>query len=185
MENELINIVCNGKSRMEVYINRIKNKLSKVNFCKANPSMIEDIKIEYSGIQLSLKDIATINVIDARTLSIQPWEPKMLLSIYKTIIKNNTDLHYVNNGNNIIIKIPPITEERRTKLVKEVKYEYEKSKIYVRNIRKYINKKIYQIKIVDEDLLNKYEKKIQEITDLYLKELEKIYYYKIKDISII
>lgn len=182
MENELKNIIEIGKNRMDSSINNFKKKLSKINIGNSSIYIIEYIKIEYSGIKLTLKEIATINVIDSMTLSIKPWDKNMLLVIYKSIIKLNYGFNTINNGDNIVIKMPTMTEERRKKIVKEVKSEYEQYKITLRNIRKYMNNKINLITIIDEDLLNKYENKIQEITLYYIKELEQIYFTKTKDI---
>ena len=129
-----------------------------------------------------MNQVANISILDARTLSIQPWDHKMLSSIDRAIVNANIGLTPMNNGEVILIHLPPLTEELRKGLVKRVKSETELSKVSLRNIRKETNNRLKKIDALSEDLLKISEERIQKITDSYIKKTDKLFSLKEREI---
>ena len=115
---------------------------------KATPAMLSTVMVEYYGSQTPLSQVANINTPDARTISIQPWEKQMLHEIEKAIMIANLGFNPMNNGENIIINVPPLTEERRRNLAKQAKAEAEHAKVGIRNARKDANNEIKKLDIL-------------------------------------
>ena len=126
-------------------IKHLEKELVNIRAGKANPSMLSSVKLDYYGAKTPLSQISNISTPDAQTLSIQPWEKDKLQDIEKAIMAANLGFNPMNNGESIIINIPPLTEERRKELVKIAKSEIEHAKISVRNARKDANNEIKKI----------------------------------------
>lgn len=133
---ELDFIIESSKEMMENAIIYLEKELVNIRAGKANPNMLSTVKVEYYGALTPLNQISNINTPDAQTISIQPWEKDKLQDIEKAILTSNLGFNPMNNGESILINIPPLTEERRIELVKVAKSEIEKAKVSIRNSRK-------------------------------------------------
>ena len=130
--------------------------------------------VDYYGSQTPLNQVANINTPDAQTISVQPWEKSMLQEIEKSIMVANLGFNPMNNGESVIINVPPLTEERRRQLAKQAKAEAESDKVSVRNARKDANNEIKQLD-VSEDMIANAETDVQELTDKYIKTIDDLY----------
>ena len=164
---ELDFIIESSKEMMENAIIYLEKELVNIRAGKANPNMLSTVKVEYYGALTPLNQISNINTPDAQTISIQPWEKDKLQDIEKAILTSNLGFNPMNNGESILINIPPLTEERRIELVKVAKSEVEKAKVSIRNSRKEANNEIRKSDFSD-DLKNNYEQDIQELTDNFI-----------------
>ena len=136
--------------------------------------MLSNVMVDYYGSQTPLGQVANINTPDARTISIQPWEKQMLTEIEKAIMKANIGFNPMNNGENIIINVPPLTEERRRDLAKQAKAEAEHAKVGIRNARKDANNEVKKLDISD-DMKKNVETDVQQLTDTFVKKTEELY----------
>ena len=169
------------KESMENSVDHLERELLNIRAGKASPSMLSSIKLDYYGSLTALSQIANINTPDAQTISIQPWEKDKLQEIEKAIMIANLGFNPMNNGESIIITIPPLTEERRKELVKIAKSEIEKAKISIRNSRKEANNDIKKSEIsLDQKSIS--EDDIQSLTNKDIIEIDKIYFIKEKAI---
>ena len=162
-------------------INHLETELAKIRAGKANPIMLKGISVEYYGNMTPLNQVASISTPNAQTISIQPWEKDLLEEIERSIINSNLGLNPVNNGESILINVPPLTEERRLELTKLAKSESESAKVSIRNTRKDANNKIKGLDISD-DLKSNLEIDSQELTDKYIKKVDEMFTLKEKDI---
>jgi len=169
------------KESMEDSIDHLERELLNIRAGKANPSMLASVKLDYYGSLTPLSQISNINTPDAQTISIQPWEKDKLQEIEKAIMIANLGFNPMNNGESIIITIPPLTEERRKELVKISKSEIEKAKISIRNSRKDANNEIKKCEVsLDQKSIS--ESNIQDLTYEYISKIDKIYLIKEKEI---
>ena len=180
MENNQ-EIVESTELNMMSAISHLEAELAKIRAGKANPIMLKGIYVEYYGNKTPLNQVASVSTPNAQTLSIQPWEKDMLEEIEKSIISSNLGLNPVNNGESLLINIPPLTEERRVELTKIAKSESESAKVSIRNTRKDANNKIKNLDISD-DLKSNLEIDSQELTDKYIKKVDEMFSSKEKDI---
>ena len=180
MEDDL-NIINNAEESMISAINHLEGELAKIRAGKANPIMLKNIFVDYYGNQTPLNQVANVNTPNNQTISIQPWEKSLLDEIEKSIVNSNLGFNPVNNGESIIINIPPLTEERRVELTKVAKSESDSAKVTIRNIRQDSNQKIKSLDI-SEDLKSNNEIDIQELTDKYTKIIDDMFLSKEKDI---
>ena len=173
MNEEIIIITRTAKESMDLCVKHLEKELLNIRAGKANPMMLNNVMVEYYGTPTPLNQVANVNTPDGRTLSIQPWEKALLPEIEKGILQSDLGFNPMNNGESLIINIPPLTEERRKELVKLVKAEVENTKIAIRNARKDANN---EIKKTDssEDLQKNAEIDIQELTDQYINKVDKI-----------
>ena len=155
-------------------ISFLEKELLNIRAGKANPNMLSSVKVDYYGAQTPLNQIANINTPDSQTLSIQPWEKDKLEDIEKAILSSNLGFNPMNNGESIIISIPPLTEERRIELVKVAKSEVENAKVSIRNARKEANNEIRKSD-ASEDMKSNFEIDIQNITDKYTSKIDSIF----------
>jgi len=181
MSEEIIIITETAKESMDMSIKHLEKELLNIRAGKANPVMLNAVMVEYYGTPTPLSQVANINTPDGRTLSIQPWEKALLPEIEKGILQANLGFNPMNNGESLIINIPPLTEERRRELVKLVKAEAENAKIAVRNARKDANNEIKKTNS-SEDLQKNAEIDIQELTDQYIIKVDDILGIKEKEI---
>ena len=169
------------KESMENSIGHLERELLNIRAGKSSPSMLSSVKLDYYGSITPLSQIANINTPDAQTISVQPWEKDKLQEIEKAIMIANLGFNPMNNGESIIITIPPLTEERRIELVKIAKSEIEKAKISVRNSRKEANNEIKKCEVsFDQKSIS--EDDIQNLTNKYITQIDKIYSIKEKEI---
>ncbi|MFA0962562.1 ribosome recycling factor [Roseivirga sp. BDSF3-8] len=173
-----------AKSLMVKAVEHTASELTKIRAGKAMPNMVDGIMVEYYGNSTPLQQVASVNTPDARTLLIKPWEKKVLNDIERAIINSDLGLNPQNDGETIRITVPPLTEERRASLVKQVKAEVENGKVSIRNIRKDTNNSLKKLdkEGVSEDEIKRAEDKVQKLTDSYTAELDKLSEKKEKDI---
>ena len=167
--------------QMDNSIKFLEKELLNIRAGKANPNMLSSVKVDYYGSLTPLNQIANVNTPDSQTLSIQPWEKDKLEDIEKAILVSNLGFNPMNNGESIIISIPPLTEERRKELVKVAKSEAENAKVSIRNTRKDANNEIRKSDLSD-DMKSNYEIDIQEATDKYISRIDAIFSAKEKEI---
>src|SRR5690349_18176102 len=136
MTEDTLSIIAGSEEQMKKAINHLEAELIKIRAGKANPQMLDGIVVDYYGSPMPINQVANISVMDARTLSIQPWEKNMLQPIERAIIAANIGINPQNDGNLIRLFLPPLTEERRRELVKRANGEGESSKVAIRNIRR-------------------------------------------------
>ncbi len=172
------------REHMEKSIEHARIEFSRLRAGKAMPSVLDGVMVEYYGSIVPLNQIANVNTPDARSLVVQPWEKTMIPVIEKAIMAANLGLNPQNDGTIIMIAVPPLTEERRIGLVKQVKHEAETSKIAIRNIRKDSIEKIKKLQKegLSEDLAKDGEADIQKITDSFIKKVDELVVEKEKDI---
>ena len=166
-------------------IEHLTESLVKIRAGKATPSMVSSVSVDYYGSMTPLSQVANISTLDARTISVQPWEKAMLDEIAKGITNANLGLNPQNNGELIIINVPMLTEERRKEIVKMVKKISEAAKVSVRNHRRKINddlKAAKNDKLISEDDMFKSQEEVQKITDEYVKKCDAVGDNKEKEI---
>ena len=169
------------RESMQNSIVHLEKELLNIRAGKANPSMISSVLVEYYGNLTPISQVSNINTPDAQTISIQPWEKDKLQDIEKAILTSNLGFNPMNNGESIIITIPPLTEERRKELVKISKVEIEKTKVSIRNARKDANNELKKCDVsIDQKSIS--EEDIQELTNFYIKKADDIYLKKEKEI---
>ena len=169
------------RESMQNSILHLEKELLNIRAGKANPSMISSVLVEYYGSLTPISQVSNINTPDAQTISIQPWEKDKLQDIEKAILTSNLGFNPMNNGESIIITIPPLTEERRKELVKISKVEIEKTKVSIRNARKDANNELKKCDVsIDQKSIS--EEDIQELTNDYIKKADEIYLKKEKEI---
>jgi ribosome recycling factor len=156
---------------MNSAIAHLEKELRTIRAGKATPAMLANVMVDYYGSQTPLSQVANVSTPDPRTISIQPWEKNMLQPIEKAIMIANLGFNPMNNGDIIMINVPPLTEERRRDLVKQAKAEAEHAKVGIRNARKEANNEIKKVEVSD-DLKKDSEADIQKLTDAYVKEID-------------
>ncbi|GLU42771.1 ribosome recycling factor [Allomuricauda sp. NBRC 101325] len=173
MDEEVKFVLDSAKESMDGGITHLEKALVKIRAGKASPMMLSTVMVEYYGSQTPLSQVSNINTPDARTISVQPWE-KNLLGVIETAIMNaNLGFNPMNNGETIIISVPPLTEERRIQLTKQAKAEAEDAKVSIRSARQEANKDLKSLEI-SEDLLKNAEVDVQELTNKYIAKIDAI-----------
>ena len=187
MTEDLPVIIEEAKESMKKAIDHLEAELIKIRAGKANPVMLDGIMVDYYGNPTAINQVANISAMDARTLSVQPWEKNMLQPIERAIIAANIGINPQNDGNIIRLYLPPLTEERRKELVKRCNSEGEHAKIAIRNIRRESIEKIKKLQKegLSEDAAKDAEEEIQEITDSFIVTVEKHLTQKDKEIMAI
>lgn len=173
MNEEVDFILDSAKENMDRAMAHLEKSFAKIRAGKASPILLSTVKVDYYGSPTPLSQVANVNTTDARTISVQPWEKNMLQEIEKAITNANLGFNPMNNGDLIIINVPPLTEERRRDLVKQAKAEAEDAKIGVRNARQEANKDIKGTDL-PEDTAKDAEASIQELTNQYSKKIEEL-----------
>jgi ribosome recycling factor len=184
MAEDTASVISVASDHMQKAINHLETELVKIRAGKANPQMLDGIVVDYYGSPMPINQVANISVMDARTLSIQPWEKNMLQPIERAIIAANIGINPQNDGALIRIFLPPLTEERRRELVKRCQAEGENSKIAIRNIRRDAIENIKRIQKngLSEDAAKDAEGEVQQVTDRYTLIVEKHLTAKEKEI---
>ena len=162
------NIVKETENGMNEAITHLEKAFNNIRAGRANPGMVANVMVDYYGNPTPLNQVANVSAPDAMTLNIQPWESTMIQLIEKAIMQANLGFNPSNNGNVVIINVPPLTEERRKDLVKQAKNEVENAKVSIRNWRKDANNSIKNSD-ASEDVQKNLEIDIQELTDKFVK----------------
>jgi len=174
-----------AETRMGKSVESLKGDLTKIRTGRAHPSLLEHITVDYYGSEVPLSQVANVNVADARTLSVTPWEKPMVSVIEKAIINSDMGLNPSTAGEVIRIPLPPLTEERRKDLIRVVKQEGEGAKVAIRNIRRDVLgdiKSLLKEKEITEDDEHQSQDDIQKITDKYVALVDKTLEEKEKDL---
>jgi len=184
MSEDLDFIKEDTEDSMNKAISHLEAELIKIRAGKANPQMLEGIMVDYYGALTPIAQIGNISVMDARTLSIQPWEKNMLQPIERAIINSNIGINPQNDGNIIRLFLPPLTEERRKELVKRANVEGEHSKVAIRNLRRVGIEEIKKLQKdgLSEDAAKDAEGEIQILTDKFITQVDKHLSKKEKEI---
>ncbi len=154
---------------MDAAVKHLDHAFQRIRAGRASTTMVQDVMVEYYGAMTPINQVANVSVPDAMTISIQPWDAKAINDIEKAIINSNLGFAPSNNGINIILNVPPLTEERRRDLAKQAKIETENTKIVVRNARQDGLKELKKLDGVSEDVVKGLEADIQVLTDKYVK----------------
>ena len=173
MDEEVKLVLETTKEGMDAAIHHLEKEFIKIRAGKANPSMLSSVMVEYYGSQTPLSQVSNINTPDARTISVQPWEKSLLQEIETAIMHANLGFNPMNNGEMVIINVPPLTEERRVELVKQARAEAEEAKISIRSARQEANKEIKNLDI-SEDREKNAEIDIQEMTDNFSERIDSL-----------
>lgn len=166
---ELDLIIQSVQQDMQSAIKHLEHAFQKIRAGRASTAMVQDVMVEYYGAPTPLNQVANVSVPDAMTISIQPWDRTAIGAIEKAIINSNLGFAPSNNGESIILNVPPLTEERRKELAKQAKSETEQTKIVVRNARQEGIKELKKLDGVSEDTIKNAEADIQELTDNFVK----------------
>ena len=187
MSDELTKILADTENAMNKAINHLETELVKIRAGKANPSMLDGIMADYYGNPTAIGQVANISVLDARTISVQPWEKNMLQVIERAITMANIGINPQNDGNTIRLFLPPLTEERRKELVKKCNNEGEHAKVAIRNIRRDAIESIKKIQKdgASEDICKDAENDAQDSTNKYISLIENHLSSKEKEIMIV
>lgn len=187
MEEEIELLLEEAKESNQKAIEHLGNELQKLRAGRATPSMLDSVMVEAYGAMSPLNQVANVNTLDAKTLTIQPWDKSNLDAIATGIINANIGLNPQNNGEMIIISVPVLTEERRLDLVKKAKAEGEHAKVSIRNNRKDANDAIKKLgnEGLSEDRVKDVEDEIQNITNATVAKVDKLVEVKEKDIMTI
>ena len=184
MSEEISMIVDDMQSSMKKAIDHLEVELTKIRAGKVSPGMLDGLMADYYGSPTAINQVANISVLDARTISIQPWEKNMLAPIERAILMANIGVTPQNDGVQIRLFMPPLTEERRKEFVKKSFSEGEQSKIAIRNIRRDAIEQIKKLQKdgLSEDIAKDAEKNVQDSTDKYIGHIEKHLAAKEKEI---
>ncbi|MFD2601683.1 MULTISPECIES: ribosome recycling factor [Flavobacterium] len=169
-------ILDSAQESMNNSIAHLEKEFLNIRAGKASPAMLGGVFVDYYGSQTPLSQVANVNTPDARTITVTPWEKSMLQPIEKAIMIANLGFNPMNNGDNIIISVPPLTEERRRDLVKQAKAEAEDAKIGIRNVRKDANNDIKKLEKdgVSEDACKGAEESVQDLTNSFIKKIDEL-----------
>ena len=184
MQEEIEMILDDAKERMSKSLEHLDTELGKIRAGKANPKMLDNIMVDYYGSMTPLSQVANVSTPDPRTIAIQPWEKTLIGAIEKAIMGANIGMNPDNNGDLIRINVPPLTEERRHDLVKQVKKECEDAKVSLRNTRRDSIEELKKLKKegLSEDLEKDAEEDVQKITDSFSKKIDELFVLKEKDV---
>ena len=171
-----------AKEQMTKALNHVAHELTKIRAGKANPAMLDGLMVSYYGAMSPLNQVSSMTTPDARTIFIKPWEKSLIAEIEKAILNANLGLNPQNDGQQVIINVPMLTEERRKQLVKQVGQECEHGRVSIRTIRKETNEGLKKIKGAGEDDLKNAEESVQKITDEFIAKVDSL--MKKKEIEI-
>lgn len=180
MTEEIEFIIDSAQESMQSSIAHLEKTFLNIRAGKASPAMLGSVFVDYYGSQTPLSQVSNINTPDARTITIQPYEKNMLSPIEKAIMVANLGFNPMNNGDVIIISVPPLTEERRRDLTKQAKAEAEDAKIGIRNARKDANTDIKKLEKegTSEDICKSAEEEVQQLTNSFIKKIDDLLAHK-------
>ncbi|MGD8912404.1 MAG: ribosome recycling factor [Candidatus Thiodiazotropha sp.] len=174
-----------AKTRMGKSVESLVHELAKVRTGRAHPSLLDHIRVDYYGSDVPISQVANINVEDARTLTVVPWEKNMVAVVEKAILTSDLGLNPMSAGTVIRVPMPPLTEERRKDLIRVVRHEAEGAKVAVRNIRRDANhdlKDLVKEKMISEDDERRGQDVIQDLTDQHIKQVDELLAEKEQDL---
>ncbi|MDX1906813.1 MAG: ribosome recycling factor [Bacteroidia bacterium] len=176
MDDSIRPVLKEMEDLMDKAIQHLKNQLIKIRAGKASPDMIDSVSVMYYGGEVPVNQVASVSVVDSRTLAISPWEKKMIPVIEKAIRDANLGINPSSDGDMVRMVVPPLTEDRRKQLVKQAKGEGEHAKVSVRTIRKDTNDELKKLQKngVAEDAVKAAEKKVQDLTNAYTEKIDLI-----------
>jgi len=167
----------NAEGKMDQSIAAFKNNLTKIRTGRANPALLDTVQVDYYGSLMPISQVANVSLLDARTISVQPWEKGMGAKIEKAIRESDLGLNPASMGDLIRVPMPPMSEERRKEMTKLVRSEGENAKIAIRNLRRDANeavKKLVKDKLASEDDQKRAEAEIQKVTDRHIAEIDQM-----------
>lgn len=174
-----------AEQKMQKAIEALKADLGKVRTGRAHTGLLDHIMVDYYGSQVPMNQVASVTLVDARTIGVTPWEKKMLPVVEKAIRESDLGLNPASQGDMIRVPMPPLTEERRRELIKVVKHEGETAKVAVRNVRRDANntlKEMVKDKQISEDEARRAEEDVQKLTDRFVAEIDKLLQAKEADL---
>lgn len=174
-----------AEAKMAKSIEALKSDLQKVRTGRAHPGILDQVHVDYYGSMVPLSQVANVNLLDARTISVQPWEKGMAAKIEKAIRESDLGLNPASQGDLIRVPMPALTEERRKELTKVVRHEGENTKVAVRNLRRDANdqlKRLLKDKEISEDDERRAQDEVQKLTDRVIAEIDKLVHGKEADI---
>ncbi|MGB7541594.1 MAG: ribosome recycling factor [Burkholderiales bacterium] len=166
----------NAEQKMQKSLDALKTDLAKVRTGRVHAGLLDHVMVDYYGSQTPVPQVANVTLLDARTISVSPWEKKMVSVIEKAIRESDLGLNPATQGELIRVPMPPLTEERRRELIKVIKHEGENAKVAVRNLRRDANhaiKELLKAKTVSEDQERRAQEDIQKLTDRYIGDVDK------------
>ncbi|MEW8348699.1 MAG: ribosome recycling factor [Candidatus Thiodiazotropha taylori] len=178
-------IKSDASTRMGKSVESLVHELAKVRTGRAHPSLLDHIRVDYYGSDVPISQVANINVEDARTLTVVPWEKNMVSVVEKAIMTSDLGLNPMSAGSVLRVPMPPLTEERRKDLIRVVRQEAEQAKVAVRNIRRDANhdlKDLVKEKMISEDEEHRGQELIQNLTDKHIKQVDALLEEKEKDL---
>ena len=175
-------IIKQGEEKMQKTIESLQREFAMIRTGKANPSILNNIQVEYWGMMTPLIQVGTISVPDAQTIMIKPYDKSVLKNLEKAILTADLGFNPINDGDVIRIPVPPLTEERRKEYTKVASKYAEEAKVAVRNVRRDVVDKIKKDKETPEDLRKSYEQDVQKLTDEYIKKIDAVCAAKSKEI---
>jgi ribosome recycling factor len=177
-------IIKHAEEKMSSAIRHLDDELAHIRAGKANPRILDNVRVSYYGAMTPLANVASVNTPDAKTLLITPWEKTLIREIEKAILNSDVGITPENNGEVIRLGIPPLTEERRRSLAKQAKHEAENTKISVRNTRREVIETLKKAvkEGVPEDVEKDAEERVQKIHDRYIRKIDELYAAKEKEI---
>jgi len=173
------------KDHMDKSVEALRREYQKIRTGRANLGLLDDVRIDYYGTPSPLSQVATLSVPEPRTITLQPWETKMIPIIEKAIMNANLGITPANDGKVIRLNLPALTEERRKDIVKQLKKTAEEAKVAVRNIRRDANdelKKLEKNKKISEDDLKRAEKEVQDATNSFVAKIDDVLAHKEKEV---
>lgn len=182
MNEDIQFILDSTKEAMDNALSHLNKQFLNIRAGKASPSMLGSVMVDYYGSQTPLSQVANVNTPDGRTITVQPWEKNMLQEIERGIAYANLGFNPMNNGETIIINVPPLTEERRKDLAKQAKAETEDAKVSIRTARKDAMNDVKKNDDVSEDLKKNAEIDIQQMTDTFVRKVDEFFDNKEKEI---
>ena len=178
-------VIADMSAHMDKTIESLRREYQKVRTGRASTGLLEEIKVDYYGTPSPLSAVATLAVPEPRTITLQPWETKMIPVIEKAIMNANLGMTPANDGKLIRLNLPPLTEERRKETVKQLKKFAEDAKVAIRNIRRDAIdqlKKLEKDKKISEDELKRSEKEVQDVTDKHVHRIDEVFLHKEKEV---
>jgi len=173
------------KDHMDKSVEALRREYQKIRTGRANLGLLDDVRIDYYGTPSPLSQVATLSVPEPRTITLQPWETKMIPIIEKAIMNANLGITPANDGKVIRLNLPALTEERRKEIVKQLKKTAEEAKVAVRNIRRDAIdelKKLEKNKKISEDDLKRAEKEVQDVTNSFVAKIDDVLAHKEKEV---
>lgn len=184
MEEEIQLFLDEANELMDKSVQHVSKELTKIRAGKASSAMLDSLMVEYYGTPTPINQVASVNAPDARTLMIKPWEKNILQDIERAIVNSDLGLNPQNDGEQVFINIPALTEERRVQLTKQVKHECELGRVSVRNVRKEINDSLKNLlkEGASEDAIKRAEDEVQNLTDKHIEKIDHLLEKKEADI---